>query len=49
MEKIIERINQLEKAIFYLEMKDGWDWRDFESMDKMKAELRKLEKERDAQ
>lgn len=49
MENINERIAKLEKAIFYLEMKDGWNWHDFQDMDKMKAELRKLEKERDAQ
>lgn len=49
MNNINERIAKLEKAIFYLEMKDGWNWHDFQDMDEMKAELRKLEKERDAQ
>lgn len=49
MENINERIAKLEKAIFYLDMKDHWNWHDFQDMDKMKAELRKLEKERDAQ
>ncbi len=49
MENINERIAKLEKAIFYLDMKDHWSWHDFQDMDKMKAELHKLEKERDAQ
>ena len=48
MNNINERIEQLKKSIFYLEMKDGWNWHDFQDMDKMKAELRKLEAEQRA-
>lgn len=48
MNNINERIEQLKKSIFYLEMKDGWNWHDFQDMDKMKVELRKLEAEQRA-
>lgn len=49
MENINERIAKLEKAIFYLEMKDGWNWHDFQDMDKMRAELHKLEAQQKAE
>lgn len=48
MNNINERIEQLKKSIFYLEMKDHWNYFDFQDMDKMKAELRKLEAEQRA-
>jgi hypothetical protein len=49
MNNINERIEQLKKSIFYLEMKDHWNWHDFQDMDKMRAELHKLEAQQKAE
>ena len=41
----IERIEWLEKQIFLLNMKDCWDYKDFEQSRKWNEELRKLKGE----
>ena len=41
----IERIEWLEKQIFLLDMKDRWDYKDFEQSRKWHDELRKLKGE----
>lgn len=40
-----ERIEQLEKQIFLLEMKDHWSYEDYERSYKWRDELRKLREE----
>lgn len=40
-----ERIDKLETALFYLDMKDRWTPADHMSYDKMVRELEKLRKE----
>ena len=42
---IEERIDKLETALFYLDMKDHWTPTDHMSYDKMVRELEKLRKE----
>lgn len=43
--EINERIETLERKIFYLNMKDRWDNRDRMTMDEWKKELTLLKKE----
>lgn len=41
----IERIYELEREFYYLEMKDHWSSKDYTHMSKLRAELRKLKSE----
>ena len=40
-----ERIYELEREIYYLEMKDRWSSADYAHMSRLRAELRKLKAE----
>jgi len=40
-----ERIEELEKKEFFLEMKDRWTREDFETMRKIREEIRELKKQ----
>lgn len=44
-EQITQRLEELNKARFLLAMKDFWSRADFDRDDKMRAEIRELEKE----
>lgn len=44
-EQITQRLEELNRARFLLAMKDFWSRADFNHDDKMRAEIRKLEKE----
>lgn len=44
-ETIREQIDQLETKMFYLNMKDRWDWEDYRTMDKWRREVRALKTE----
>lgn len=44
MNEIKEKIEKLEKAIFYLSMKDRWNSRDYDDNYKMHRELEALRK-----
>lgn len=41
----IEKLNELKRKLFYLEMKDRWDSRDYVWAREMNNEIVKLEKE----
>ena len=44
-ETIREQIDQLETKMFYLNMKDRWDWEDYRTMGQMRREVRALKAE----
>lgn len=44
-EQITQRLEELNRARFLLAMKDFWSRADFDRDNKMRAEIRKLEKE----
>lgn len=44
MKTIEERIAELERSMFYLDMKDRWEQKDFIKCDEMRKELRELKK-----
>ena len=44
-ETIKEQIDQLKTKMFYLDMKDRWDWEDYGTMDEWQRELRALKAE----
>ena len=50
-EEILKKIEEVEKAMFYLEMKDGWSAEDFwakaryeNNIKELKAQLEKIDK-----
>ena len=44
-QEIEKKIEELEDREFYLQMKDRWDWKDYEISRKRKEEIRELKKE----
>lgn len=43
-QEIEKKIETLEKRRFFLNMKDGWNYNDFQLDDKLKKEIEELEK-----
>lgn len=41
-----ERIEQLQRELFFLEMKEHWDVLDFEEADRIKKEIEELQNDR---
>lgn len=42
MDGIIQQIETLEEALFYLEMKDHWDQQDFQQFDSYVSRIKEL-------
>ena len=45
-EEIKKEIEELENREFYLQMKDRWDWKDYEISRKRNEEIRELKKQK---
>ena len=44
-QEIEKKIEDIKNREFYLQMKDRWDWKDYEISRKHREEIRELEKE----
>lgn len=47
-EEILKKIEEIEAKKFWLDMQDRWEPEDYLTMNKYRAEIRKLEKELEA-